>query len=129
MKEKNWIQSNIGMGYAVQAKERDTEQNTREGRRIMIKKDVVGYVQDVAGKNIFLVQFGDSKKKDRSTSLLSYLCQKEKVFQEVNDTIPDISKIEKFICQLYMGILFVKEMEYSEKVMYLYILYCLCFVE
>ena len=44
-------------------KVRDMEETTGEGRNRWIMKEVVGCVQDVYGKNKFLVRFEDGHKK------------------------------------------------------------------
>ena len=40
------------MGFVVTAKVRDMEDNKKYGRSRRVRNDVVGCVQDVAGKNI-----------------------------------------------------------------------------
>ena len=47
------------MGSVVNAKVGDLEDITREGRGIRTRKEVVGCVHVVVGKNKFLVQFED----------------------------------------------------------------------
>ena len=51
---------------------------------------MVGCVQDVVGRKKFLVQFEDDQKRDISASLLSYICEKKQVVQEVHETIYDL---------------------------------------
>ena len=79
--EKNRIKIKIRVGSVVKEKVRETEENIREGisRRMRMRKEVVGCVQAVVGKNIFLVQFVDGQKKEMSYSLLVFLCSKEEV--------------------------------------------------
>ena len=55
MKEKKWIKPKIGVGYLVKTKVGKMKGNTREGRRRRTRKEVVGCVQDVVGKNNLLV--------------------------------------------------------------------------
>ena len=39
------------------------EDKTREGRRMRIRKEVVGYVQDMVGKNNLPFQFEDGQRR------------------------------------------------------------------
>ena len=77
MKEKKQTKTQIGMGSVVKAKVGEIEENTREGIIRMIRKEVVVCVQDFMLKNILLVQFGDGKKKEISSSLFVFLSSKE----------------------------------------------------
>ena len=79
MKEKKRIKTKIGVGYVVKEKVEETEENIWEGRSIRMRKEVVGCVQDVVGKNKFLVQFKYGMKKDMSSCSLVYVCSKEEV--------------------------------------------------
>ena len=47
-----------------------------------MKKEVLGCVQSVVGKNRFLVPFKDGHKKEISSSLFVYLSLKEEVEME-----------------------------------------------
>ena len=67
MTEKKRIKTKIGLGSVIKAKVGETEENTREGRSRTMRKEVVGCVQDVVGKNKFLVQFEDGQKKEMSS--------------------------------------------------------------
>ena len=53
MKEKKLIKTKIGVGSVVQEKVGEMEDNTREGGRRSTSKEVVRYVQDLAGKKKF----------------------------------------------------------------------------
>ena len=53
----------IGVWSVVKSKLGELEKTTREGRSRRMRKEVVGYVHSVVGKNIFLVLFGDGQKK------------------------------------------------------------------
>ena len=68
MKKQN--KTKIGVGSVVKAKVRDLEKIAREGRSRRTRKEVVGYVQAVAGKKKFLVQLKDGQKKEISASSL-----------------------------------------------------------
>ena len=59
MKTKNQNKTNIGIWSVVKAKVGELEKTTREGRSRRSRKEVVRYVQYVAGKRKFLVQFKD----------------------------------------------------------------------
>ena len=72
MNEKNQIKKKIGSWSVVKAKVGKIEENTREGRSSKMRKEVVGCVHSVVGKNIFIVQFGDGNNKDMSSSLLVF---------------------------------------------------------
>ena len=53
---------------------------------------MVGRVEDVAGKKKFLVQREDGKSRETSYFFLLYVCSKERVVQEVNETIYKLQK-------------------------------------
>ena len=65
------------MGYVVKAKVGETEENKREGRSRMLRKDVLGCVQSVVGKTRFLFKLIDIQKKYMSSSLLVFFILKE----------------------------------------------------
>ena len=54
----------IGVGSVVKDKVGELEKITREGRIRRMRKEVVGCVQHVVGKNKFLVLFEYGKKKE-----------------------------------------------------------------
>ena len=66
------------------------EDNTREGESSRIRKDMVGYLQAVLGDNKFLVQFKDDQKREMGSISISYLCSKEEVCLQMEDTILDL---------------------------------------
>ena len=66
------------------------EENTRDGRIRMMRKYVVRCVQAVTGEKIFLVQFQDVQDSKMSYCLILYVCSKEEVGQEVDETISDL---------------------------------------
>ena len=53
----------IGVGSVVKAKVGELEKITREGISRRMRRDVLGCVQSVVGKNNFLVPFEDGQKK------------------------------------------------------------------
>ena len=59
MKEAKRSKANVGVGSVVTANVGETEKKNREGRIRIMGKEVTGCVGDVAGKNNFLVKFGD----------------------------------------------------------------------
>ena len=67
-----------------------------EGRSIRMKKEMVVFLQDFLGKNIFLVQFGDGQNKDMSYSSLAFLSSKDEV--EMNDPLSNYPKKNKVNC-------------------------------
>ena len=89
MKENKRIKTKIGVGSLIKAKVGNMEENTREGRSRMTRKEVVGCVQSVMGKKKFLVQFEDGKKREMSSCLLVYVCSKHEVHLEMDEPISD----------------------------------------
>ena len=67
MKDKKWIKPKIGVGYLVKTKFGNMKVNKREGRRRRTRKEVVLFVQDVVGKNNFLVKFEYGHKRDMTS--------------------------------------------------------------
>ena len=63
MKEKNQNRKNIGVGSVVKENVGDMEDNKRKGRIRRKSREVVGCVNDVFWKNIFLVQLKDEQNK------------------------------------------------------------------
>ena len=64
------------MGSVVKEKVGELEDITREGISNRIRKEVVGCVYAVVGKENFLVQFEDGQKKEISSSLLVFSVRK-----------------------------------------------------
>ena len=79
MKMKKQTKTKIGVESVLKAYLGELEKITREGRSRRMRKEVVGCVQAVAGKNSFLVQFKDGQKKEISYSLLVFLGSKEEI--------------------------------------------------
>ena len=71
----------------------EMEDKIRQGRIRRISKEVLGIVQDVAGKKKFVVEFEDGQKKEMSSSSLSCVSQKQDFDEEVDKTTSDIPKI------------------------------------
>ena len=67
----------IGVGNVVKAKVGELEKITREGRSRRMRKEVVGCVHSLVGKDKFLVLFEDGQKKEIGSCLLVYLSEKE----------------------------------------------------
>ena len=61
-----------------------------------MRKEELGCFQAVVGNKKLLVQFKDGKRREMSSSSLSYVCSKEEVGQEANGTISDLPKKEEF---------------------------------
>ena len=59
----NQTKTKIGVGSVVKAKVGELEKITREVRSRRMRKDVVGFVHRLVGKNNFLVLFEDGQKK------------------------------------------------------------------
>ena len=77
--EKKRIKTKIGVGYVVKAKDGDMGEKIREGGTRRMRKGVAICVQDVAGKDEFLVKLKYRQKKQMSYCLLVFLCSKEEV--------------------------------------------------
>ena len=85
----------IGMGSVVKAKVGELEKITRKGRTRRMRKEVVGCVHSVVGKNKFLVLLEDGQKKEICSCSLVYLNEKEEVDMEESITIfPEIEEGE-----------------------------------
>ena len=67
------------MGSVVKAKVEESDKITREGRSMVIRKEVVGFLQIVVGKNNLLLQFEYGEMKEISSSLILFLSLKEEV--------------------------------------------------
>ena len=128
-KENIWTKTKIGIGSAVKMKVGDMGENKREERGRRTREKVVEYVHTVVGKKILIFKFKYGKNKEIDSSLLSYLSSKEEVGQEAYDTISDPPQI------VQGGLLTINDYRVCEvygmfqKCIYLYLFYCLCFVE
>ena len=60
-----------------------------------IRKEVVGYVQDMVGKNNLPFQFEDGQRRQMSDSSLSYVCYKEEFGKQANENISEPLKKEE----------------------------------
>ena len=74
-----------GVGSVVKAKFGELDNITREERSSRMRKEVVGCVYSVVGKNNFLILLEDGQKKEMGSSLLVYLSEKAEV--EMEDSI------------------------------------------
>ena len=77
MKMTKQTKTKIVVGSVVKAKVGELEKITRKGRTRRMRKEVVGYVQSVVGKNNFFFLFEDGQKKEIGSCLLVYLNEKE----------------------------------------------------
>ena len=87
MKTTKLTKTKIGVGSVVKAKVGELEKITREERSRRIRKEVVGCVQSVVGKNKLLVLFEDGKKKEIGSCSLVYFSEKEEVEMEESITL------------------------------------------
>ena len=71
------------------------EEKKREGRSSRMNKEVVEFVQSMVGKEMFLVQFEDGKKKYMSSFSLLCLCLKEEVCLEMDEPISNHHEKER----------------------------------
>ena len=92
MKENNRIKTKIGVGSVVKTEVVKMEDNTREGIIRRIRKEVVGCVQAVLGKNKFLVIFEYGQNREMSYISLSYPCPKQEVCLDMDDPKLDLPK-------------------------------------
>ena len=79
MKTNNQKKTKIGVGYVVKSKVGYLEEITREGRIRRMKKEVVGCVQAVVGKNKFLVLFKYGQR------VMSKIYEKSNIFTIILD--------------------------------------------
>ena len=85
----------IVVGSVVKAKVGQLENITRKGRSRRMRKEVVGCVQSVVGKNKCLVLFEYGKNKEMGSCSLVYLNEKEEVDIEESITLsPEIEEGE-----------------------------------
>ena len=77
------------MGSVLTSKVGGMEDKTRDGGIRRTGKEVVVCIQDMVGNKKFLVQSEDGQRRETSSTSLSYLCFKEEVGQEANETISD----------------------------------------
>ena len=105
------------------------EENTSEGRIREMSKEVVGCVKTVVGKNNFLFQLEYGHNKVMIYSSLLYLCKKEEVSQEADDTRYDLPEKYQRELQTIDGDPNVEDPCMFERVMYSYVFYCLCYVK
>ena len=69
------------------------EKITRKGRISKTRKEVVGCVQSVVGKNKFIFLFKDGQKKEIGSCSLLYLNEKEEVdMEELITLFPEIEE-------------------------------------
>ena len=83
----------------------------------------------MVGNNKFVAQFEYEKKKGMSVSSLSYVCEKEEVGEDVYETTYDLPKIGQDVLLSIDGNTVCEVYVKFGKGIYLYIFYCLCFVE
>ena len=83
----------ILVGSVVKAKVGELEKIKNNGRTRRMRKEVVGCVKSVVGKNKFLVLFEYGQKKEISSSLLLFLIFKEEV--DMDEEISHSSKKEQ----------------------------------
>ena len=117
------------MGSVLTAKNRDTEEKTREERSRSMSKEVVGCVQFLVWNNNLLIQFEYGKKKDISYCFLVNVCSKEEVCLEVDEPISILPQKEQGQFLTIYGYTDVEEPCMFERGVYFYFFYCLCYVK
>ena len=65
----------------------DMEEKKRGIIITMVRKEVVGCVQDVIGKNKYLIQLEYRYNRDIRSRSISYVCSKEDFGKEVDESI------------------------------------------
>ena len=108
----------IGVGSIVKAKVGELENITREGRSRSMRKEVVGCVQIVVGKNNLLFIFKYGQNKEIGSCSLVYLSDKEEV--EMEESISHLHEKEEGVLLTINGYpevgepcMFVKDMHLS----------------
>ena len=71
------------------------EENTREGIIRTTRKEVVGCVQDMAEENNSPFKFEDGKKKEMDYFLLTYVCSKDEICLDMDETISELTPKER----------------------------------
>ena len=97
MRDKNWVKTNIGVGYFVIENNGKVGGNNSKGRISMKRNDVEGCVRDVVSNLKFLVQLKYGQKRVVGYFLLTHVCSEEEVDHEVNKPISYLT--EKY-CEL-----------------------------
>ena len=115
----------IRLGSVVKTMAGELEKITRDGRSMRMSKEVMGFVQNVVGRNKFLIIFEDGQKKETSSSLLVYLSSKEEV--EMEEPISHLPVKEQGGLLTINGDPEVGEPCMFVKGMYLSVFYCLCY--
>ena len=90
---KKQTKTKIGVRSIVKSKVGELENITREERSRRMRKEIVGCVHSVVGKNKFLAHFKYVKKKEISSSSPVFLSSKEEV--EMDETISNSPDKEK----------------------------------
>ena len=123
------MKKNIDVGSIVKAKVGEMYENKREKRIRRISKYVVVCVQYVLEKKNLPVKFEYGHKIDISASLISYIYSKYDVLQDLDDTIYNLPKILLVEMLIIDGYPVYEGYYMFEKVFYLSIFYCLCFIK
>ena len=80
-------QDNDRGGVCHDRKVDEIGQNTREGRRNRMSKDMEVFVKDGMVDTKFLVQFKYGYSIETVSCLLLYVCSKEEIYHDLNETI------------------------------------------
>ena len=88
--EKKCRKKKIDAGNLVKEKFGEMEEKKSEGRSRRARKELVVCVQDVIGKKMYLVKFKYRHKTEMSSHSLSYVCSKEEVGHETDDSISNL---------------------------------------
>ena len=93
--EKKRIKKNIGVGYVVNVKVGDMKEKIGEVIARRMRKEVVGFLQAMAEKKIFLVQLKYGQKKEMSSFLLQYFFSKEEVGLDTDEPISNLHEKQR----------------------------------
>ena len=88
----------IRVGYIMSVKFEEKEDNTSNVTRRRTSKEVVVYIQDMAGKKKFCVKFKDEQRVGIDNHFLSLISTKDEVGQGVKDIIYSLIKKVKMDC-------------------------------
>ena len=113
------------MGSVVKNKVGELEKITKEGKIRKMRKEVVGCVQSVVGKNKIIVLFEHGEKKEVGSCLLVYLSEKEEV--ETDESISHLPEKEEGVLLTINRYTEVGEPCMLVKGIYLSVFYCLCY--
>ena len=119
----------ITVGLVVTAKVGEIPEKKGAVRSRMTRKELVGFVQAVAGKKKFRIQFGDRQSKEISNGSLELISAGGGVGKGREDSISDLPPKGEGELLIINGYPVFEEGAIYGNGMYLSLFYCLCFVK